>query len=218
MYNLRIVQREIEGPESVERTLLLDEEPIAVAFIDPEQREATLVWPTDEEITLRNVIDSFFENYIRKSSFYPEGLVLQFRLDDEYYESILYSDVTAQEILSAIDEQADKPLESMELLDISVGSTTLEVVFDQQSLHPNILALLMPSIDMQRLIEFFSRLHKNKKVRSDTTVAAAAFHPRTPLYRTEGLNMLFPLAIIEGNERKSVVKELPVSEEVGEDM
>lgn len=217
MYNLKVVKRDIEGPEPIERTLLLNDEPIAVAFIDPAQSEATLVWPTAEEVRLTAVIDSYLADYLGQHSFQPEGLIIEYRINDQYHKDTLYSDITANKILAVIDYQTNQPLELIELLDISLGSTTLEMVFDHGSLHPNLLALLMSSIDMQRLIAFFSRFHKNGMVRRDTKVAATAFHSGT-LEWAKGCSMLSPLLVIE--ELNSVFKEGQdqFAEQVGDDI
>ncbi len=219
MYNLTVAQREIEGPEPIERTLLLNEEPIAVAFIDPEQTEATLVWPAADDVRLTDVIDSYLTDYLGQRSFQPDGLVIEYRINDQYYKDTLYSDLTVDKILTLIDYQTDQPLDLIELLDISTGNTTLEMVFDHGSARPNLLALLMSGIEMQRLIDFFSRFHKNETVRSDTTVAATAFHSGTFEW-TEGCGVLSPLPVIEGEERKTVVKGLhdQLTEQIGEDI
>ena len=68
MGRLHVVERHIDGPEPVQRTLLLDDEPVAVAFIDPRKQEVTLVWVIEHGTSLGNILDVFFFTFLARET------------------------------------------------------------------------------------------------------------------------------------------------------
>jgi hypothetical protein len=196
MFDLNVVEREIDGPEPIERKLQLGHETIAVVYIDPEKPEGTLVWPLARWEGLEDVVHSYVSDYLSDSDSQPTILTLEYWLNDRYYSDILDSNASVGNILSKINARVKYPSDSLELLDISSGSTIFEIVFDQEDDRPVRAALLLSVVKMQRLVELFSRHHKNKMVRNDMTIATTAFHPKDSECRN-GCNILNPLRIID---------------------
>jgi hypothetical protein len=203
MYNLTVAQRDIEGPETIERTLLLDDKPIAVAFIDPEQIEGTLVWALAEETSLISIIDGFISDYLSKLNSESDSLKLEYWINDKYYTDLIDSNPSAEHIISRITLLTGFSTDLVELLDIASGNTRLEVVFDPGSNRPDQAVMLLSAIHIQALAEFFSRFHKSEEVRNDTTIALTAFHQKGSEW-PEGSEFLSPLPVTEEEQNVEV--------------
>jgi hypothetical protein len=177
MSRLEVVERATGGLESVERTLLLDEQPIAVAFVDTQNDEVTLVWITAQGVELPNVLENFFFSFLENLG--DRFLTMGFWIEDRYQEKKFDHRPLVEDIVSTI-RQYPHASTGLTLLNLFAGDITLELVFNRESTHPNRIALVISAVDITGLTDFFAQFHTSNAIRQHSENPAFRLVPSLP--------------------------------------
>jgi hypothetical protein len=184
-------EREVEGPEPIERTLFLDSQPIAVAYLSRQGTECTMAWPLNVETRLESVLDSYLLEFLPRYSSIPVEQTLEFWIGGEYHTESIGHEPTSSLILDRITSAKSKADDWPELVQISSDNVAMESVFDEDTENPFRLALLLSEVHSEPLTQFFSKFHRNDEVRINPDIASRAFAPESP----DAKSLLHPLPI-----------------------
>ncbi len=187
-----VEERIINGPEPIERTAYLRSEPIAVAYLD--KTEATLAWPLSDEASLEVVLDAYLTDFLPR---YMKGLpnnVLEFWIENDYYESHVGTFPTTELVLQEIKKAALRSTGSLRLLQIGSDETLIEILFDDNTPpRPIRLAVLISVVRVEPLARLFGRFHRNATVRGNAYVAQQLFDPTIQTVHGNSTRLLSPL-------------------------
>jgi len=175
------VERRIEGPEPIERTLYLNSDLIAVAYLNSPPTEATLAWPLSSNAPLDEILDCYVSELLRPYRSNPSEYVFEFWIGDRYHQATIglqpNDDLTDFRLSWKSKLQLLKSQEpgSLRLLQITSEGTAMELLFDESSESPVRLAVLISAVPVIPLAKLFSRFHTNDEVRKSITIAVKAF-------------------------------------------
>jgi hypothetical protein len=180
---LKAEDQATEGPEPIERTLLVDSMRVAVAFIDSDQNEFTLVWPLMEQVSLHDIVAAYLTDFATHLS-QSTSFTIEYWIGDQYYSEDLSSDSTAAIIIDRIYQDLVSSPDTIELLQISSEYAVVEIVFDENSSLPCRVALLLfESIPVLPFMRFLSRFHRDQAVRKRFSTAFDTYYADGTLMR-----------------------------------
>ena len=192
---LNVEEREVDGPEPVERILYFNSDPLAVAYLDKPQTEATLAWPLVYGAPLRPVLDRYLLDFLPRYYPRPSENTLEMWIGDRYYQKVIGSEPTSRLVIDNLLSVRERERESLGLLQISSDSVILEILFDKSIDRPARLALLISAVPVRALARLFSSLHKYEIVRENHDVATYAVAPNPPTNQGSK-SLLYPLPVI----------------------
>jgi hypothetical protein len=164
----------IDGPEPIERTLYLNREPLAVAYLDSPETEATLAWPLSSNVQLADILDRYLTDFLPQQRPKASESTLELWVGDRYYQMRMGLEPTTDLVLGTLKSHEGGPLR---LLQISSESSVMELLFDESTESPVRLALLISTVCVGPLARLFSAFHKNDVVRNNFQVAVRVFAP-----------------------------------------
>lgn len=190
-----VEERTIDGPKPIERTLYLNSEAIAVAYVDSPETEATLAWPLLPSTKLEDVLDCYLTDFLPRYRPLSSQNTLEFWIGDQYYQTIIGPEPTSRLVIQNLKNTKLDDRGPIRLLQLSSESEAMEILFDESTKKPVRLALVISAVCVKPLARLFSRFHRNNLVRENLDIALRAFAP-DPLRSRGFKNLLYSLPII----------------------
>jgi hypothetical protein len=160
---LEVKEQLIDSSNTIERTIYLGENAVAIVYFDKRERNCTLVWPLSTGTSLRSLIDTYVTRFLEENSTKRTGTRLEYWRGDYHGQRSFSGRLRPAEILNELDHDANLYSETLDLVQLWSENNVFEVLFDSHA-RPCRLALVMSVVPIVPLMRLFARFHRDDAI------------------------------------------------------